>query len=52
MLGRIIEIIENQVIIRLDIDINNQKNLINLHVVLEDDEKKIIGEIKYLHENA
>lgn len=45
MLGRIIEIIENQVIIRLDIDINNQKNLINLHVVLEDDEKKIIGEI-------
>lgn len=45
MLGKIIEIIENQIIIKLDIDINNQTNLINLHVVLEDDLKKIVGEI-------
>ncbi|MCI8347515.1 MAG: ATP-binding protein [Bacilli bacterium] len=45
MLGRIIEIVENQIIIKLDIDINNQTNLINLHVILEDDSKKIVGEI-------
>lgn len=45
MLGRIIEIVENQIIIKLDIDINNQTNLINLHVILEDDLKKIVGEI-------
>ena len=45
MLGRIIEIIDNQVFIKLDIDINNQTNLINLHVIFEDDIKKIVGEI-------
>ena len=45
MLGKIIEIIDNQVFIKLDIDINNQTNLINLHVVFEDEENKIVGEI-------
>ena len=45
MLGKIIEIIDNQVFIKLNIDINNQTNLINLHVVFEDNTKKIIGEI-------
>ena len=29
----------------MNIDINNQTNLINLHVVFEDNTKKIIGEI-------
>ena len=45
MLGKIIEIIDNQVFVKLDIDINNQTNLINLHVVFDDEVKKIIGEI-------
>ena len=45
MLGKIIEIIDNQVFVKLDIDINNQTNLINLHVVFEDETKKIVGEI-------
>ena len=45
MLGKIKEIINNQVFITLSIDINNQSNLINLHVVFEEAEKKIIGEI-------
>ncbi len=45
MLGKISEIIDNQVFIKLSIDINNQSNLINLHVVFEDDSKKIVGEI-------
>lgn len=45
MLGKIIEIINNQVYIKLSIDINNQTNLINLHVIFEDDSSKIVGEI-------
>lgn len=45
MLGKIIEIVDNKVIIKLDIDINNQPNLINLHVIFEDENEKIVGEI-------
>ena len=45
MLGNIVEIIDNQVFINLNIDISNQTNLINLHVIFEDDTKKIVGEI-------
>lgn len=45
MLGKIIEIIDNQVFVKLDIDINSQTNLINLHVIFEDETKKIVGEI-------
>ena len=46
MLGKIEEIIDNRVKIRLSIDINEQPNLINLHVVFEDNKgKKIVGEI-------
>ena len=45
MLGKILEIVNNQVIIKLDIDISNQSNLINLHVIFQDGGKKIVGEI-------
>lgn len=46
MLGKIEEIIDNSVTIKLDIDINEQPNLVNLHVVFEDDsEKKVIAEV-------
>ena len=45
MLGNIVEIIDNQVFINLNIDISNQTNLINLHVIFEDETKKIVGEI-------
>ena len=45
VLGTILEIIENSVLIKLSIDINNQPNLVNLHVVFDDGKKKIIGEI-------
>lgn len=45
MLGKISEIIDNQVFVRLTIDINNQSNLVNIHVVFEDGTKKIVGEI-------
>ena len=46
MIGKIQEIIDNNVIIKLDIDINQQPNLINLHIVFEDGtDKKIVAEI-------
>lgn len=46
MLGKIEEIIDNSVKIRLSIDINEQPNLVNLHVVFEDDsKKKVVAEI-------
>ena len=46
MLGKIEEIIDNSVKIRLSIDINEQPNLVNLHVIFEDDsKKKVVAEI-------
>lgn len=46
MLGKIEEIVENSVIIKLDIDISAQPSLVNLHVVFEDgSNKKIVAEI-------
>ena len=42
MLGNILEINDNSVIVQLAIDINEQPNLVNLHLVFEDDTKKII----------
>ena len=46
MLGTIEEIRENTVVIKLNIDITKQVNLINLHVVMESGDSKIIGEIQ------
>jgi len=45
MLGNIISIEENNVIVKLVIDVTTQTNLINIHVVFEDGNKKIVGEI-------
>lgn len=45
MLGTILEIIDNFVLVKLSININNQYNLVNLHVVFEDNDKRIVGEI-------
>ena len=46
MLGKIEEIIENNVIIKLNININEQPNLVNLHVVFEDGtNRRVIAEI-------
>lgn len=49
MLGKIEEIIDNSVTIKLDVDITNQPNLVNLHVVFEDGSpRKIVGEISHV----
>ncbi len=45
MLGKVLEIVDNRVLIGLTIDINKQPNLVGLHVVFEDNDKKIVGEI-------
>lgn len=45
MLGKIIKIEGNRVTIKLDIDITTQASLMNLHVIFEDGNKKIVGEI-------
>ena len=45
MIGSVLEIIDNRVIIKLAIDINQQPNLIGLHVVFDDIDKKIAAEV-------
>ena len=45
MLGKIDEIIDNSVIVNLEIDITEQPNMVNLHVVFEDGNNKVVGEI-------
>ena len=39
------EIVDNYVYINLSIDITQQPNLVNLHVVFDDGKKKVVGEI-------
>lgn len=46
MLGKIVSIEGNVVELELQIDMSSQTNLINIHVVFEDDKNKIVGEIR------
>jgi len=46
MLGKIQGIVDNNVIIKLDIDINQQPNLIGLHIIFDDGtDRKVVAEI-------
>ncbi len=45
MLGTIIGIEEDTVLIKLGIELNKFQSLINLHVVMEDSDKMLVGEI-------
>lgn len=45
MIGKILSINDNVVTVKLSIDVNNQANLINLHVIFEEDKNRIVGEI-------
>ena len=45
MLGSIIGTEENIVLIKLNIDLNKFDSLTNLHVIMENGDKKIVGEI-------
>ena len=51
MLGNIIGIVENEVLLKLAIDINKFENLINVHVVMEDNNRKLVGEIIDIENN-
>ena len=45
MLGKIVGIQENTVFLKLNIKLEEMQNIINLYVLLEDNDKKIIGEV-------
>lgn len=45
MLGEIISIEENTVLVKLDIDLRKASSLINVHVVFEDDDHRVVGEV-------
>lgn len=46
MIGKIVDIVDNIVTVKLGIDISNQANLVNIHVIFEGDNEKIVGEIR------
>lgn len=53
MIGKIVDVYDNTVLVKLEIDITNQANLVNIHVVFENDNQKIVGEIRNISlENA
>ena len=45
MLGKIVSIQDNTVFIKLNVKLDEMQNIINLYTLLEDGERKIIGEI-------
>ena len=48
MIGNIIEVFGNRVRVNLAIDITGQNNFLGVHVIFEDNDKKIVGEIVFL----
>lgn len=50
MLGKIVEIKAELVKIKMSIDIKVQPSLSNLHVIFEEDDKKVVGEITSINE--
>ena len=51
MLGTIISTEENTVYLKLAVDLNQCQNLINLYIVMDDEDRKIVGEIMDIKEN-
>ena len=51
MLGKIIGIEEDKVLLKLSINLSDFQNLINLHVVMEDNNQMLVGEIVDIKEN-
>lgn len=52
MLGNIIGIDENVVFLKLNINLDEFENLLNIHVLLDDEKRKIIGEIINISDNV
>lgn len=51
MLGKIIGIEDNRVSLKLNVKLEEIQNIINLYVILEDTDKKLVGEIVDIKEN-
>ena len=51
MLGKIIGIEENTVLVQVEIDLSKYQSLINLYVVMEEQDKKVVGEITNIKDN-
>ena len=51
MLGKIIGVDENQVLLKIEIDLNNYASIIGNHVILEDQTRICVGEIIDIKEN-
>ena len=52
MLGKILTISKNSATLQINKDAGEINDLINLHVVFEDDNKKILGEIDSINEDT
>lgn len=52
MLGTIIGTEEETILVSLNVDLNKMQNLIGLHVIMEDETYKIIGEITDIKKNV
>ena len=52
MLGKILTITKNSAIVEVNKEAIGIKDLINLHVVFEDDNKKILGEIDSIEQDS
>ena len=52
MLGKILTISKNNAIVEINKDSTSIKDLINLHVIFEDDNKKILGEIDSIDQDT
>ena len=51
MLGKIIGIEDNTVLLKLNVNLEEMQNIINLYVLFEDNDKKIIGEVADIKQN-
>lgn len=51
MLGKIIEVNEDNLLVNLNIDLNKVHSLVNHYVMIEDEDKKIVGEITSIKNN-
>ena len=51
MLGKIVAIEDNFVLIQLEIDINKSKNIIGFYVLMNDDNRSLVGEITDIKNN-
>ena len=45
MLGNIIGLFDNELLVRLSVELEKFQNIVNLYVLVQDQERKIVGEV-------